>query len=78
MRGSKKYDVWIDSMELVNEFHDIFDGFPDNEKYGLRSQIGPSVVSIPSHIAEGVGRKSEKELARFIEIAIGSSFELET
>ena len=65
-------------MDLVNQVYDVLDSFPDNEKYGLRSQISRCVVSIPSNIAEGSGRKSEKEFARFIEIALGSSFELET
>lgn len=48
------------------------------EKFGIRSQITRAAVSIPSNIAEGCSRKSDKELAHFLEIALGSSFELET
>ncbi len=51
---------------------------PSNEKYGLISQIRRSAVSIPSNIAEGSSRTSKKDFARFIEISIGSAFELET
>jgi four helix bundle protein len=51
--------------------------FPSNEQFGLTSQIKRSVVSIPSNIAEGAGRGSDKELAHFLSIALGSAFELE-
>ena len=51
---------------------------PKDEKYGLRSQITRAAVSIPSNIAEGAGRNSEIEFKRFLEISIGSGFELET
>ena len=52
--------------------------FPNNGKYGLTSQINRSVVSIPSNIAEGAGRNSNKEFIQFLSIALGSAFELET
>ena len=52
--------------------------FPDNEKYGLTSQINRSAVSIPSNIAEGAGRNHDKEFIQFLGIALGSAFELET
>ena len=52
--------------------------FPDNEKYGLDSQMNHCYVSIPSNIAEGAGRNSKGELNQFLEIAVGSLFELET
>jgi four helix bundle protein len=48
------------------------------EKYGLRSQISRSAVSIPSNIAEGCSRSSQIDFKRFLEIALGSSYELET
>ena len=52
--------------------------FPDNEKYGFASQMNHCYVSIPSNIAEGAGRNSKGELNQFLEIAVGSLFELET
>jgi four helix bundle protein len=54
------------------------DLFPDHEKFGLTSQSQRSAVSIPSNIAEGSSRRSEKDKYRFAEIALGSAFELET
>lgn len=65
-------------MQLVQNVYDIVDGFPTNEKFVLSSQITRSAISIPSNIAEGASRVSEKDFARFLEIALGSSFELET
>lgn len=78
MRDFRKYDIWIDSMRLVELIYMTVDQFPKNEKFGLSSQITRSAVSIPSNIAEGASRSSEKEFARFLEIALGSAFELET
>jgi len=52
--------------------------FPNNEKYGLTSQINRSAISIPSNIAEGAGRNYTKEFVQFLSIALGSAFELET
>ena len=78
MRDFRKYDIWIDSMELVDDVYTFVEVFPNTEKYGLSSQITRSAVSIPSNIAEGASRNSEKDFARFLEIALGSTFELET
>ena len=78
LRDFRKYDIWIDSMELVDAIYSFVEAFPNTEKYGLRSQITRSAVSIPSNIAEGASRNSEKDFARFLEIALGSAFELET
>ena len=78
MRDFRKYDIWKDSMELVDSVYTFVEVFPTTEKYGLRSQITRSAVSIPSNIAEGASRNSEKDFARFLEIALGSAFELET
>ena len=58
-------------------YSDIF-SFPKEEVFGLKSQIQRSAVSIPSNIAEGSSRNSDKEFSRFLEIALGSAFELET
>ncbi|WP_445159209.1 four helix bundle protein [Mesohalobacter salilacus] len=78
LRDFRKYDIWIDAMQLVQDVYDLVDGFPANEKFVLSSQITRSAISIPSNIAEGASRVSEKDFARFLEIALGSSFELET
>ena len=65
-------------MELVKDIYSITSNFPEVEKFGLVSQMRRSAVSIPSNIAEGCGRGSEPDFKRFLEIALGSSFELET
>ena len=59
LRDFRKYDIWIDSMELVDAIYAFVEAFPNTEKYGLRSQITRSAVSIPSNIAEGASRNSE-------------------
>jgi len=78
MRSFKKYDVWMDAMDLVDTVYNIIEKFPKNERYTLISQITRAAVSIPSNIAEGAGRSSEKEFARFLEFSLGSAYELET
>ncbi len=74
----KELDVWRKSMDLVEEFYRITKEFPDHEKYGLTNQIRRSAVSIPSNIAEGSGRKGDKELLQFLSFALGSLAEVET
>ncbi|MFT4835005.1 MAG: four helix bundle protein [Parvicella sp.] len=78
MRDYKKYEVWQDSIELNVALYSLTDSYPDTEKFGLISQIRRCSVSISSNIAEGSSRSSEKEFSRFLEIAQGSCFELET
>lgn len=78
MRNFREYDIWIDSMELVNTIYDVANEFPKEEKFVLISQITRSAVSIPSNIAEGASRNSEKDFGRFLEISLGSAYELET
>ncbi len=74
----KNLDVWKMSMSLVEVVYALTADFPDTERYGLISQMRRSAVSIPSNIAEGTARKSDKELIQFIYIALGSVAELET
>lgn len=74
----KKLDVWIKSMDLVEEIYIFTNKLPDSEKFGLISQMRRAVVSIPSNIAEGAARKGDKEFIQFIHIALGSLAELET
>ena len=78
MRNFRKYDLWQDSIYLVDEIYKAVADFPNTEKYGLQSQITRAAISIPSNIAEGSARESEKDFARFIQIALGSAYELET
>lgn len=65
-------------MDIVQRIYEIVATFPTMEKYGLSSQITKSAVSIPSNIAEGAGRKTDKDFMHFLSIATGSMFELET
>ena len=78
MRDFRKYNIWKEGIELVKEIYLISSSFPKEEKFGLVSQMCRASISIPSNIAEGCIRKSEKEFCRFLEISMGSSFELET
>ena len=78
MRDFKNYDVWIDGMHLVNSIYTIVDKFPKKEQFSITSQMTRSAISIPSNIAEGAGRSSGKEFARFLEYSLGSAYELET
>jgi len=70
--------VWQKAMDLVVQRYEITKGFPSEEKFGLVSQMRRAAVSIPSNIAEGHGRRSEKEFANHLWIANGSLMELET
>ena len=78
MRDFRNYDIWKDSMDLVIAVYRVTESFPSEEKYSLTRQIRRASVSIPSNIAEGCSRSSEKEFVRFVEIALGSAFEVET
>ncbi|MFP4487014.1 MAG: four helix bundle protein [Campylobacterales bacterium] len=70
--------VWQKSMELAKQVYLKTKNFPKEELYGLTSQIRRCAVSIPSNIAEGRGRQSNKEFVRFLQISLGSLFELQT
>lgn len=70
--------VWQKSMILVTEIYTITQTFPLTEQYGLTSQMRRCAVSIPSNIAEGYGRNSTGDYKRFLQISVGSTFELQT
>ncbi|MEI7597546.1 MAG: four helix bundle protein [Bacteroidota bacterium] len=74
----KELDVWKNAVDLSVDIYKIISTFPNDEKYGLSSQIKRSAISIASNIAEGCGRKSDKELINFLHISMGSLAELET
>src|SRR5690625_558583 len=78
MKTHKDLDVWKLSRETVVEIYKITKDFPATETYGLTNQIRRSAISIPSNIAEGSARQSNKEFIRFLYIASGSLAELET
>lgn len=65
-------------MDLVKFLYDVAKQYPKEEVYGLTSQVKRSAISIPSNIAEGAGYSSHKKFIQFLEIANGSSFELNT
>jgi four helix bundle protein len=78
MRDFRNLTVWQKSVEFARDIYRITEQFPDKEKYGLCSQLQRAAVSIPSNIAEGSSRRTSIEFARFLDIAIGSAFEVET
>jgi four helix bundle protein len=78
MKDFKKLLIWQLGMEIVDKVYEVASVLPSEEKYGMRSQMTRSAVSIPSNIAEGSAKASQKDYARFLEISLGSVFELET
>lgn len=74
----RELNIWKKSMNLVFDIYRLTQKLPDVEKFSLVSQVNKSAVSIPSNIAEGTSRISDKEISRFLDIALGSSYELET
>ena len=77
MRNFKTLKVWEKAHRLTLDVYRITKVFPDNEKYGLTSQLCRAAASIPTNIAEGCGRTGSRELARFMSIAAGSACEVE-
>jgi four helix bundle protein len=77
MQDFKKLMVWEKSHDLTMRVYNLTSQFPREEIYGLTSQIRRASASIPTNIAEGCGRKSSTEFARFLQIAIGSTSETE-
>ncbi|WP_420316825.1 four helix bundle protein [Ekhidna sp.] len=78
MRDFSKYDIWKDGIEISIKIYSLTKDFPGVEKFGMTSQIRRASISIPSNFAEGCSRSSEKDFKRFIEISLGSSFEIKT
>jgi len=70
--------IWKKAMGLAKDVYGFLSNLPENEKYGLTAQIRRSVISIPSNIAEGAGRNSDREFKQFLGISNGSTFELQT
>ena len=78
MNNYKELIVWQKARMLVKSAYTLTTQLPSEEKFGLISQMRRCAISIPSNIAEGASRTSNKEFAHFLEIAYGSCFELET
>jgi len=73
MRNYRELDVWEKSHKLTLELHRLSRSFPREETYGLTSQMRRAAVSIGANLAEGCGRRTSPELARFVRIAMGSA-----
>ena len=78
IKTHKDLDVWKESMTLAKEVYKLTKSFPQEETYGLASQMKRAAVSIPSNIAEGAARNSSKEFIQFLYMSLGSLAELET
>ena len=78
MQTYKDLTVWNKSIELTMEIYRLTKLFPQEEKFGLVSQMRRCAVSIPSNIAEGFARRGKRENAQFINISYGSATEFET
>ena len=78
VKTHKDLDVWKKSMDFITRLYKVTTTFPRDEIYGLTNQMRRAAVSIPSNIAEGAARRSNKEYIQFLYIALGSAAELET
>ena len=78
MTSYKNLEAWKVSMQLVKEVYLLTKNFPKEELYALTSQMKRAAVSVPSNIAEGLGRQYKKDTLQFLHISRGSLYELET
>lgn len=78
VKDYKDLKIWQKGIEIVDKTYHSIEKFPDSENYGLAGQMRRATVSIPSNIAEGFARRSNKEYRQFLYIALGSCAELET
>lgn len=74
----KKMKIWQESIKLVSLSYHLTKSFPESEKFNLISQMNRSAVSIPSNIAEGSSKGTDKHFKKFLEDSLGSAFEWET
>jgi len=74
----RQFRIWIDSVQLTKEIYQLTQRFSSEHKFGLSSQLYRAAVSIPSNIAEGSARKTDKDFSHFLTMSLGSAFELET
>jgi four helix bundle protein len=78
MHRFKDLEIWKLSRLFCSQIYSATASFPESEKFGLTNQLRRASVSVPSNIAEGCSRSSNKDFSRFLEIAIGSIYEIET
>lgn len=78
MHNYKELEIWKNSMKFCPKIYKLTDTFPDSEKFGLVSQLKRAVISIPSNIAEGTAKSSDKHFIIFLETSLGSCYEIET
>jgi four helix bundle protein len=78
MKSYKDLKAWQEAMSLATATYQLTANFPKSELYGLTQQMRKAAVSVPSNIGEGYGRRSAKQRYFFLEISLGSVFELET
>ena len=78
MRNFKELKIWQKGFRIAVNSIRLISSFPKEEKFGISGQMTKLAVSIPSNITEGSSRSSEKDYGRYLEISLGSSFELET
>ena len=78
MRNFKELKIWQKGFQIAINSYKITSAFPANERFSLTSQINRAAVSIASNVAGGSSRSSDKEYKHYIEILLGSCFELET
>jgi len=78
MRNFKKLEIWQNGFQIATNAYKLTKTFPSSESWNLISQINRAAFSIPTNIAEGSSRTSDKDKNRFTEIALGSTYELET
>ena len=78
MKNYKELHIWQKGIEIVKQIYLLTKQFPDTEKFGIISQITRASVSIPANIAEGSSRNSDKDYARFLQLSLGSTFEVQT
>lgn len=78
IRSHRDLRVWQESFRLSTLVYSLTDTFPKTEQFGLTSQLRRSAISVPSNIAEGYGRGSTNDYLRFLKVARGSLFEMDT
>ena len=78
MHNFKKLKIWVESICLVQENYRLTRTFPDFERFGLAVQMNRCAVSIPSNIAEGSSKSTDRHFNKYLEVSLGSAFEWET